>query len=218
MVAKAQQTSERFDRPTRKGAQTRQRILDAAAVLLGDRGPDGLAMADIAECAGMSKASAYYYFTDCEQIVYEVVVGELDKMLTAFERAAATAMTAREALACIAHSFVVMLSQDRPLVRFVLGQLQAPPAVGHGDERERLSERLYHLVSTQLERGKAEGSVRADVDVHFGASAILGTFLSSAALSSRLPGGDGEDERLERSLLSFISHGVGGVLAESTIM
>lgn len=217
MAAKAQPASERLDRPTRKGAQTRQRILDAAAVLLGDRGPEGLAMADIAEQAGMSKASAYYYFADCDQIVHEVLVGELDKMVTAFERAAATAMTAREALECIAGSFVSLLRQDRMLVRFVLGALQGPAFSDANGERGRLSERLLHLVSTQLERGKAEGSVRPEVDVRFGASAILGTFLSSAALSAQCFSGDAREayDGLETSLLGFISHGVGVLPAEA---
>lgn len=204
MTAKLQAMSHRFDRPTRKGAQTRQRILDAAATLLGDRGPEGLAMADIAEQAGVSKASAYYYFTDCDQIVHEVVVGELDRMAAAFERAAATATTAREALAQIASSFVAMLYQDRLLVRFVLASLQGPPPDG---ERERLSGRLLHLISAQLERGKAEGSVRPNADVRFCASSILGVFLSSAALSAQRP--DEEAQGLEVSLLDFISHGVG---------
>lgn len=216
MATKAQPASERLDRPTRKGAQTRQRILDAAAVLLGDRGPEGLAMADIAEQAGMSKASAYYYFTDCDQIVHEVLVGELDKMVTAFERAAATAMTAREALECIAASFVSLLRQDRMLVRFVLGALQGPAFSDFNGERERLSERLLHLVSTQLERGKAEGSVRPEVDVRFGASAILGTFLSCAALSAQCFSGDAKEayDGFKTSLLGFISHGVAVLPAE----
>lgn len=203
-------STERPARSTRKGAETRQRLLDAAAALLGSRGPEGIAMAEVAERAGVSKGSAYYYFADCDQIVHEVVVNELDAMVAAFERAAATATSARDALLRIGGSFVDMLRRDRPIVRYVLGGLQMSAAPSEAaTERERLSRRLVNLVSVQLERGKVEGSVRRDVDVRFAATAILGAFLGAAATGALLPpGSEGGFAQLEASLLDFISHGV----------
>lgn len=211
-MAEKPAAASRTERPTRKAAQTRQRILDAAAELLGDRGPEGLAMADIAERAGMSKGSAYYYFSDCDQVVREVVEAELDKMVAAFERAAATATSARDGLVRIAGSFVEMLRKDRLLVRFVLGKIQGPAPDGD-DERVRLSLRLLNLVSVQLERGKAEGLVRDGLDVRFGACAILGVFLAAAAMSTGFPTSlDDGGAALEGSLLEFITHGVSAVV------
>ena len=210
MAMFGQTASARPARSTRKGAETRQRLLDAAAELLGTGGLEGIAMADIAERAGVSKGSAYYYFTDCDQSVREVVVSELDSMAAAFERAAASATTAREALARIAGSFADMLRRDQPLVRFVLGALQSGDVHGEeGDERSRLSRRLVNLVRVQLERGKVEGSVRKGVNVGLASAAILGAFLGAAASSAALPVASEEGfARLEESLLDFISHGV----------
>lgn len=210
MAMFGQTVSARPARSTRKGAETRQRLLDAAAELLGAGGLEGIAMADVAERAGVSKGSAYYYFSDCDQIVHEVVVSELDSITAAFERAAASATTARDALARIAGSFTDMLRRDQPLVRFVLGALQTGDAIGEdGDERSRLSRRLINLVRVQLERGKVEGSVRPGVDVGLASAAILGAFLGAAVSSAALPVASEEGfSQIEALLLDFISHGV----------
>src|SRR5262245_64754448 len=78
---------------TRKGAQTRQRIVAAAADLILLRGVAGTTMEDVRAQAGVSSSQIYHYFADKEALVHAVVdyraqtvVGEThESMLSAIE-------------------------------------------------------------------------------------------------------------------------------------
>jgi len=54
---------------TRKGEQTRERILDAALELFRERGYEETTMRAIAEAAGVAVGNAYYYFRAKEHLV-----------------------------------------------------------------------------------------------------------------------------------------------------
>jgi AcrR family transcriptional regulator len=54
---------------TRKGEQTRERILDAALELFRERGYEQTTMRAIAEAAGVAVGNAYYYFRAKEHLV-----------------------------------------------------------------------------------------------------------------------------------------------------
>jgi len=53
--------------------ETRQRILDAALTLLGERGYAGLRTADVAEAAGVSKGAQTHHFPSKDALVVAVV-------------------------------------------------------------------------------------------------------------------------------------------------
>ena len=53
--------------------ETRQRILDAAVTLLGERGYAGLRTADVAEAAGVSKGAQTHHFPSKDALVVAVV-------------------------------------------------------------------------------------------------------------------------------------------------
>jgi AcrR family transcriptional regulator len=200
--------SPRAERSSAKGVKTRQRIIDAASDLLRTRDPEGVTMVDVAAAAGLSKGSLYYYFSDCDQVLREVVYAELGKIVTAFEHAAAQATSTHDALARITRSFIDLLVQNCALVRYVLGRLHASGIPNSpANQEDELMGRLLQLVSTQLERGKAEGSVRPDVDVRVGGSLVLGLFLAVAAYGVS----DADDLRpdeLFEQLVNFVGFGV----------
>jgi TetR/AcrR family transcriptional repressor of nem operon len=78
---------------TRKGAQTRQRIVAAAAGLILEQGVAGTTLDDVRAEAGVSSSQIYHYFADKEALVRAVVdyraqtvVGEIhEPMLAAIE-------------------------------------------------------------------------------------------------------------------------------------
>ena len=78
---------------TRKGAQTRQRIVAAAADLILQQGVAGTTLEDVRAEAGVSSSQVYHYFADKEALVRAVVdyraqtvVGEIhEPMLAAIE-------------------------------------------------------------------------------------------------------------------------------------
>jgi AcrR family transcriptional regulator len=66
------------DKPTRRtqaerSGETRRRILDAALVLLGDKGYAGLRTLDVAQAAGVSKGAQTHHFPSKDDLVVAVV-------------------------------------------------------------------------------------------------------------------------------------------------
>src|SRR2546423_5539515 len=57
---------------SRKGEQTRARLLDAAKAVFEENGFLSARISDIAERAGLSHGSFYHYFESKEQIFHEV--------------------------------------------------------------------------------------------------------------------------------------------------
>ena len=72
----------------RKSAETRERILKAAGGLFEERGYYETNMGDIAEKAGIGRASMYYHFPDKESIARALFDTFADRILAAAEGAA----------------------------------------------------------------------------------------------------------------------------------
>jgi TetR/AcrR family transcriptional repressor of nem operon len=60
-------------RLTRKGAETRGRIVDAAAGLIFERGVAGTSLEDVKGAAGVSSSQLYHYFADKQALVHAVI-------------------------------------------------------------------------------------------------------------------------------------------------
>jgi TetR/AcrR family transcriptional regulator, transcriptional repressor for nem operon len=72
-------------RLTRKGAETRERIVTAAADLIFERGVAGTGMEDIKEAAGVSSSQLYHYFADKQALVHAVIVHQSEAVVAAQE-------------------------------------------------------------------------------------------------------------------------------------
>jgi TetR/AcrR family transcriptional regulator, transcriptional repressor for nem operon len=72
-MANNQGGSRRAAGMTRKGAQTRQRIVAAAAGLIVRQGVAGTTLEDVRAEAGVSSSQIYHYFADKEALVHAVV-------------------------------------------------------------------------------------------------------------------------------------------------
>ena len=72
-------------RLTKKGAETRGRIVSAAAELIFERGVAGTGMEDIKEAAGVSSSQLYHYFADKQALVHAVIVHQSDAIIAGQE-------------------------------------------------------------------------------------------------------------------------------------
>jgi TetR/AcrR family transcriptional regulator, cholesterol catabolism regulator len=66
-------------RATTKARLTRERILEAAAAVLRERGVVDLRLPDVAERAGLQTPSIYYHFRSREELIEEVVVSGVNR-------------------------------------------------------------------------------------------------------------------------------------------
>jgi AcrR family transcriptional regulator len=65
---------------TARGQRTRQKILDAAEVVFGERGYEAASIVDITRAAGVAQGTFYLYF-EGKKAVFAELVGELGAML-----------------------------------------------------------------------------------------------------------------------------------------
>jgi AcrR family transcriptional regulator len=113
--------------------QTRQRVLDAAATLFGERGYDGASIAAIADAAGVSAETIYARFgnkrTLLGELVGRAVRGEDPAPVPeqAGPRAIAAATDQRKQLRLFAADIVLRLERAAPLVAVVAGASSSEP-------------------------------------------------------------------------------------------
>ncbi|HEX4304486.1 MAG TPA: TetR/AcrR family transcriptional regulator [Solirubrobacterales bacterium] len=72
-------------RLTKKGAETRERIVTAAAELIFERGVAGTGLEDIKAAAGVSSSQLYHYFADKQALIHAVIAHQSDAVLAAQE-------------------------------------------------------------------------------------------------------------------------------------
>jgi TetR/AcrR family transcriptional repressor of nem operon len=70
---------------TARGRATRERILDAAADLIQQRGVAAVTLDDVERAAGVGRSQLYHYFDDRDDLVRSVVHSTVDKVLAAQE-------------------------------------------------------------------------------------------------------------------------------------
>jgi AcrR family transcriptional regulator len=145
------------ERPLRRDAErNRQRILEAAREVFAKRGLDAT-MDDIADHAGVGVGTVYRRFPDKELLIdalFEERIGEL----AAIAEQALAEQDAWEGLVMFLEQGLAQQAADRGLKELVLGS-------HHGRERvAQARARMKPLVDQLVERAKAEGSLRDDVD------------------------------------------------------
>src|SRR2546425_1180183 len=63
---------------TAKGRATRERILQAAAELIAEKGPAGMSLDDVRVRTGASRSQLYHYFEDRDDLVHAVIDVTID--------------------------------------------------------------------------------------------------------------------------------------------
>lgn len=67
--------------PTRKGQETRQRIIDATTDLIFEKGIGEVSLDDVRAATGASKSQLYHYFIDKSQLVRAVIECQRERVL-----------------------------------------------------------------------------------------------------------------------------------------
>lgn len=62
------------------GADNRQKIIDAAAELMTEKGVEKTSLADIARKTGLSKGTLYYYYSSKNDLVFDITESHMSKI------------------------------------------------------------------------------------------------------------------------------------------
>lgn len=103
-------------------SSTRQQIIDAAITLIADRGFTATSVDDIAEVAGVAKGSVYYNFGSKADL-FEAVLTEPMKRLTARLRDDSAGLTGSEALAAVIESLLLQIQEHPAVAKVVVAEM-----------------------------------------------------------------------------------------------
>lgn len=149
-------------------------LVEVATEVFFEKGYDAASLQDIADRLGMLKGSLYYYIQSKEDLLYELISEVHKAGLANIKTLAAQPGHALERLHMVVVGHVEHVCRNLTSTAVFLHELQALP-------RERQAEIIgaegsYRGVFQELLiEGKADGLVRADLDVKVGALSILGS-------------------------------------------
>ncbi|NNN35426.1 TetR/AcrR family transcriptional regulator [Streptomyces sp. S3(2020)] len=178
-------------RPRADALRNRERIVTAAREMFTEYGPD-VPLDEIARRAGVGNATVYRNFPDRDALVREVVCSVMDRTSEAAELALAESGDAFGALERFVHTSAdERISALCPMVQSTFDQ--------HHPDLEASRERIEELIGRLMDRAKAAGQLRDDVDV--------GDLMIVVAQLSRPPAGTGcvsADRFVHRHLQLFL--------------
>ncbi|AZM61731.1 TetR family transcriptional regulator [Streptomyces sp. WAC 01420] len=190
-VKTAPPPSRKAPRPRADALRNRERIVTAAREMFVEFGPD-VPLDDVARRAGVGNATVYRNFPDRDALMREVVCSVMDRTMQAAERALTESGDAFEALESFAHAAAdERISALCPMISSAFDQ--------HHPDLDDARRRTESLVAQLMDRAKAAGQLRADVD--------YGDLLLGVAQLSRPPAGAGcmsADRFVHRHLQLFL--------------
>ncbi|OBI20534.1 TetR family transcriptional regulator [Mycobacterium sp. E2327] len=195
-----------------KSAQTRRRILDAAAHVLSAKGYAGLRLNDVAAHAELQAPAIYYYYPSRDDLIEEVMWAGIADMrehvIAMLDGLPADASPLDRLLAAVEAHLRHELAISDYTTAAIRNAGQVPPRIR---QRQLLEEQRYGEVWRRLINDMARsGQLRADLDLYLAQMLVLG------ALNWAVEWWDprrGPLETVVANAQSFVRHG----LAESTI-
>lgn len=192
---------------TRRSAETRAKLLAAARTLFARDGYHAVRPQDVAREAGVAQGTFYQYFDDklaCFLAFSEAIDAELGAFVADASEGAAN-FDQRLARAITA---VLVFSEAHPreLMAMMADSRVLTAEAGGSD----LFDRWAAFWADVLQTGRAEGRVRADLDIRLAGAAVLGVLRQSAAYGY----GHGLDratvvEHIRRFILGAVAPGDG---------
>ncbi len=178
---------------TEKGRATRQRIVDAAADLMVERGVSGVSLDEVGRVTSTSKSQMYHYFASKDDLVAAVVICIQNRIL-AFQGDLFDAVESVDDLRGWADSVVAFHRRAPRWTGCPLGtlssELMSVTEVGRLEVKQAFDS-WHRLLTRTLARLQDSGRIRADADPKRLATATLasleGGLLMSKALQDESP-------------------------------
>jgi AcrR family transcriptional regulator len=202
----------------------RRRILAAASQLFDERGIDGVTMAEITSVSGVQPSTVYQYFSNKDDIVWEIVGGLMGERSDIAGAAMEHASNALARITILLEMMADDLSERPEKVRF-MAQFDAIYARKWPVERLLALESQIHPEPFQFFRklirdGIADGSLKHDLDpdltMHAVVNAVIGAQRRLASLGSKVETEYGRPiDQLLREGIRIILLGMRGETAQA---
>ena len=151
----------------------REEILKTAMQMFIQQGYHGLAMRQISEAVGVSKAALYYYFKDKEELFLAILNNYLEEMENAIDAINAEAKSSAEQI----RRFVTMVlrqpSEQRAIIRLASQEMAQLSAASRKEFNSLYHEKFIGKLNAILQRGVERGEFQV-VNIEVATWALLG--------------------------------------------
>ncbi len=191
----------------------RAEIVDAAEALYAETGWDAVTMDQVARRARLSRALLYVYFKDRSDLHMALVERSLDALRERFVAAQEGRATGIAQVEAIGRAYLAF-SVETPHYFDACARFQAhahvecEAGIAHSEVAcEAAGHRVHEVIVDSLNRGIADGSIRADIGDPYVTALTLWAFTHGMIQIASTKGGQIEHEGT--SVQSFIEHGLG---------
>lgn len=158
----------------------RHELVQVAVKLFREKGYKSTSLNDIAKCAGLDRATLYYYVASKEELFQEAVQGVLDGNLREAERLLKlTTLGPREKLQLLFERLMASYEENYPHTYvYIQEQMQHVEAESTSWERDMVQQtkRFKRIVTLLLKEGVAVGAFREDVPPELAGNMLFGMF------------------------------------------
>jgi AcrR family transcriptional regulator len=176
----------------------RGEIVDAAEALYAETGWDAITMDQVARQARLSRALLYVYFKDKSDLHMALVERSLEALHDRFVAARTGRPNGIAEVEAIGRAYLAFSVETPHYSDGAACNEAACEAAGH---------RVHEVIVESLNRGVADGSIRADIGDPFVTALTLWAFTHGLIQVASTKGGQIEHEGT--SVPSFIEHGLG---------
>jgi AcrR family transcriptional regulator len=196
---------------TAKGANTRAFLLRTAARVFAERGYSGAALTDLIAASGLTKGAFYFYFQSKAALALAVLRDQQERWLREVGERVLAAGPAIEQFRALTPVMLELLAAEPGAwsMTRLTKDLAADPATA--DEVGKPMAEWVAFVADIVRRGQADGDLRAGLDPHHVAVALVGAFDGLKAITDVLdPGARASEVFTERAhvLLAIVERGL----------
>ena len=187
--------------------EKRRLLLDAAVRVFARKGYHASRVGDIAEDAGVAYGLLYHYFASKEEVLRSVFRETWRALIDTIRSVEDAGDSAPDQLRKIAEILLRSWRRDPDLVRvLVLEVTRSQHLPGEMDEIVE----SFAAIQAIVERGQAEGSIRADLDAQLASYVFYGAVeeVLTGWVLGRLPDSDEDVARAERTLVELVTGGL----------
>jgi AcrR family transcriptional regulator len=163
------------DGRTRRRADTRQRLFEAAVELIAEQGFSATTVDDIALRAKVAKGTVYYNFAS-KTVLFEELLRHGIGLLTDEFRAAVAGKPPREAIAALVRAQLEYIRRYKAFAQLLLSEMWRTNREWQ-QTLVLLREQAVGVIAETIQAGVDSGDLPADLDVRVASSALFGVGL-----------------------------------------
>jgi TetR/AcrR family transcriptional regulator, fatty acid metabolism regulator protein len=195
---------------TQRGAAVEDKrtlIRSAAVHAFAKKGYHACRVSDIAEEAGVAYGLVYHYFGSKEAVLETVFRETWQAMLDAIQAVEELGEPAPEQVRKVAAIVLRTWRNDPDLVRVLVREVTRSPQLQNEIGEIVLA---FQALERIIERGKAEGSFRADLDSRLAATMVYGTLeeILTGWVMGQLPDSEEDVRAAERAVAATFARGL----------